>query len=1063
MSRNWPGDMKSVFKLCLATLVLLSSSVLAQTDPEGSQHAWNLYLAELSKDTATFRLLLEKDAALSQRAFLATLEYAESNAKRSPGDAKRSLDFAQVLAGALQDLHKDATPLDILGLYKSGDSRAENAFLDYAAKVFPQYTRAPEAPLLQAVAVQSDLLVQMSPAVTGANQRYLLKLARILMAGAYSDLRLLLSELQTHELALQEYVSVLKAHQSYSTAVQALLEEYSVAVEISKLAVYTEMGLLDEFDLKSGPLLAQKTLGDYRIPSYLLAFRVAHRQGENERAKRYLNEAAKIQQESGDKANLVYAYVLKTGEFQLRQASGEKLSKSETLRCATDSWAELKGFDPVLMMEESAAWQQGRHSTSFWIEEVAQLGPEGLDVMKVMVDSYDQWIKRMLTPEFTRRSQNNYDDRIFLKLQGVEILRFSILDAFLQISEHIRENLTTETVVTYRQQLDGMLASFDLYDYNLEGPAFPPFRLKQAPYLRELSVQMDYLGALVPGLSDQVRSGALSRVYDSASVLTRAEPYIQFYIKLGHRWRELDKTEQAISSWERALAKAEEHNFTRFVTIVSSLLAKEFARAENWEKVSYYAAKASQSFRGDVGQQGQGQQPQEAVGVGHLAVQAHIKSDKPEAALEVLNQSHQATTAAAQLSSNPEAASAQQSLGEKKKKVAVLTQKVQTLRSLPESETRNEILGKTEKLLAQTRSEFLSQSRKIRQQYSRLYTTALRFDPLNLPDIQAALPQGAAVVQYFSTDDELFIFVVTPSQFRLRSVPLSKADLDSSVLAYLRRIQRPILGDAELKAIGGKLYQALVAPIEADIQSAQTVILIPSGKLNVLPFAALPDTNGKPFLESKTLLELAKTTDFMKIAQTSVRPVSKVIAFANATSDLPAAEREGESILRVFPDSKLFVGAQASKANLLKFGRQAEVLHLATHGTWDAANSLNNHLKLSNREKLGQDEIFNLDLGQTSIVTLSACSTALGDLKETEYVASLAEAFWIAGSRSVVASLWPVDDESTGLLMTEFYKRLKAGDGKALALQKAQLAIRSNPKYAHPYFWSGFLLFGDYR
>ena len=97
------------------------------------------------------------------------------------------------------------------------------------------------------------------------------------------------------------------------------------------------------------------------------------------------------------------------------------------------------------------------------------------------------------------------------------------------------------------------------------------------------------------------------------------------------------------------------------------------------------------------------------------------------------------------------------------------------------------------------------------------------------------------------------------------------------------------------------------------------------------------------------------------------------------------------------------------------------------------------------------------------MATVEVCSTALADNSETEYVASLAEAFWIAGSRSVVASLWPVDDSSTGLLMTKFYERLKAGDGKAEALRKAQLAVRQDPRFAHPYFWSGFLLFGDYR
>ena len=109
-----------------------------------------------------------------------------------------------------------------------------------------------------------------------------------------------------------------------------------------------------------------------------------------------------------------------------------------------------------------------------------------------------------------------------------------------------------------------------------------------------------------------------------------------------------------------------------------------------------------------------------------------------------------------------------------------------------------------------------------------------------------------------------------------------------------------------------------------------------------------------------------------------------------------------------------------------------------------------------------EEEIFELSL-DSSIVTLSACSTALGEQKDVEYVASLAEAFWIAGSRSVVASLWQVDDESTSLLMTRFYRELKDGKPKGEALRNAQMEVKSDSRYAHPYFWSGFLLFGDYR
>jgi CHAT domain-containing protein len=213
------------------------------------------------------------------------------------------------------------------------------------------------------------------------------------------------------------------------------------------------------------------------------------------------------------------------------------------------------------------------------------------------------------------------------------------------------------------------------------------------------------------------------------------------------------------------------------------------------------------------------------------------------------------------------------------------------------------------------------------------------------------------------------------------------------------------------------------------------------------------------------ILELAKSVDLMRVSEEMPRPVESLVAFANATGDLPAAAKEGEEIASLFERDavKLFKGKEATAEAFLKFGAQADALHLATHGEWDMQDSLKNYLAMADQQKVSQDQIFELGLEDTSIVILSACNTAMGEGGDVKYVASLAEAFWIAGSRSVVASLWAVNDESTSILMTEFYKALRAGDGKATALRKAQMAVRSHEEFHHPYYWAGFILFGDWR
>ena len=72
-------------------------------------------------------------------------------------------------------------------------------------------------------------------------------------------------------------------------------------------------------------------------------------------------------------------------------------------------------------------------------------------------------------------------------------------------------------------------------------------------------------------------------------------------------------------------------------------------------------------------------------------------------------------------------------------------------------------------------------------------------------------------------------------------------------------------------------------------------------------------------------------------------------------------------------------------------------------------------------------------------------------------------AFWLAGSRSVLASQWSVNDDSTALLMETFYSRLRAGDNKAEALRAAQLLVGGEQRFKHPYYWAGFVLFGELR
>lgn len=144
------------------------------------------------------------------------------------------------------------------------------------------------------------------------------------------------------------------------------------------------------------------------------------------------------------------------------------------------------------------------------------------------------------------------------------------------------------------------------------------------------------------------------------------------------------------------------------------------------------------------------------------------------------------------------------------------------------------------------------------------------------------------------------------------------------------------------------------------------------------------------------------------------------------------------------------------------------ILHLATHGVADERVGDYSYLAFASEadsianELLYVRDLYNLQLN-ADMVVLSACQTALGRLQRGEGIISLARAFAYAGARSIVTTLWSVEDASTKTLMLAFYRHLQAGMPKDQALQQAKLEWIANAGYfkAHPYCWAGLIVIGD--
>jgi CHAT domain-containing protein len=298
----------------------------------------------------------------------------------------------------------------------------------------------------------------------------------------------------------------------------------------------------------------------------------------------------------------------------------------------------------------------------------------------------------------------------------------------------------------------------------------------------------------------------------------------------------------------------------------------------------------------------------------------------------------------------------------------------------------------------------------------------------------------------------------------------------------------------------------IMQPLRALIGDATQLLIAPDGELNLIPFEALVDEKGRFLVERYAIDYLSAGRDLLRM-QTMTTAANRPVIFADPLfgehgwtppkamrrsvvtgndlagmyfAPLGGTALEARDIKTLFQDAEVFSGAEASKASL-KGVNAPGILHIATHGFFlsDAAKpeNIQNPLLRSGlalaganvKQRGGDDGILtaleasNLNLWGTKIVTLSACETGLGEVKNGEGVYGLRRAFFLAGAETVVMSLWSISDRVTREIMTAYYTGLKNGLGRGEALRQAQLAMLQRKDRSHPYYWSSFIQSGEWR
>ncbi|SET32865.1 CHAT domain-containing tetratricopeptide repeat protein [Stigmatella erecta] len=421
--------------------------------------------------------------------------------------------------------------------------------------------------------------------------------------------------------------------------------------------------------------------------------------------------------------------------------------------------------------------------------------------------------------------------------------------------------------------------------------------------------------------------------------------------------------------------------------------------------------------------------------------------------------------------------------------------------------------------------------------------------------VAAALPKDGALVEFITYEDRPLVprpgtpEAQRPSQLRylalvlLPDATIRARDLGAAgpINSAASRLRDALANrDAAFQVHAQTLYQLAFQPLLPLLGKTRRLFLSPDGQLALVPFAALHDghqfladtfdftylTSGKDLLprhqETAPLASVAVLADPDFSAPLPGPPRADASAPAGRSASgerfssslrenpaqrawaavpLPGTLQEAQAIQRLIPEAQLYLGAKATKEQLLHLPTPG-ILHLATHGFFldDAPASphsravghfgalsdtllearppdplLRSGLLFAGAQALDRTsssplqprvdsalatalELAGLDLWGTQLVVLSACDTGRGDVKLGQGVYGLRRAFIVAGAETVVMSLWQVKDDTTPQLMEAYYSNLLAGQGRASALRKAMLSLRAT--WPHPHYWAPFIALG---
>ncbi|MEM7367890.1 MAG: CHAT domain-containing tetratricopeptide repeat protein [Bacteroidota bacterium] len=363
------------------------------------------------------------------------------------------------------------------------------------------------------------------------------------------------------------------------------------------------------------------------------------------------------------------------------------------------------------------------------------------------------------------------------------------------------------------------------------------------------------------------------------------------------------------------------------------------------------------------------------------------------------------------------------------------------------------------------------------------------------------LNDNQAIIEFDIGEKRTYAYLITSDDFKVIPLP-HPSSFSHHIQVFRKQISEPIDQISphsstpsstipELWKNANYLYQLIFAPIRENLNQLDELIIIPDDELGFLPFEllvnTLPDSSKIPtFLLHSFQISYAFSASLLTEMQDAPDEEAKINLLVMSphfppivnnnpqfyTRDsyfpLPFSRKESQHISDSY-QATLLIDSLASKAQFKALSPKSRIIHLATHAKAFNKDSRFSHIAFSltnnvneNDNHLNVDEIYAMNL-QAEMVVLSACETGLGEIKKGEGIISLGRAFTYAGAKSIISTLWSVNDQSTSELMISFYDYLDQGMRKDAALRHAKLDYLNShdAQFSHPYFWAAPIAIGD--